>query len=63
MEDSQVKLCMNCGSWSKGKCSLDNKNHLGNVPTNCEEFKGELQFVEWSKAHTVGYRPSTFTKE
>jgi len=63
MKDKQSKLCKNCENWSKGRCSVDGKYHLGNVLTNCEEFKGELQFVQWSKSHAIGYRPSTFSKE
>lgn len=62
MKDEYNKFCMNCEHWLKGNCNITNTFCLGNIVTNCTDFKGGLKFVQWSKSRTIGYRPSTFSK-
>ncbi len=63
MNDKYSRFCKNCEYWKKGYCILNEKLSIGNIVTDCEDFKGELQLVQWSKSHTVGYRSSTFSRD
>lgn len=62
---SYIKICKNCKHYSKdskGFCPVIGKYQLINVANSCECFEGEKYKFDHSKAHTVGERPSTFTK-
>ena len=62
---SSIKICKNCEHSSKdnkGFCPVLGKRQLINVANSCEHFKGENYAFDRDKAHTIGERPSTFSK-
>lgn len=63
------QYCMYCNYWKKvdGRCQCIHKKAkkcwFANQLNGCDCFEGELQpKQDWSKAWSVGYRPSTFSK-
>lgn len=56
------KNCIYCGE--RGKCKNTNAKQVWavNQRNGCDYFSGELINIEWNKAISMGYRPSTFSK-
>jgi hypothetical protein len=63
---SYIKVCKNCEHYElykgKDKCPVLGKRQLTNVANGCEYFKGEKYAFNHDRAHTIGERPSTFSR-
>lgn len=61
-EDNKTMICDDCGE--RGKCKNINAKQVWavNQRNGCDYFSGELINIEWNKAISMGYRPSTFSK-
>jgi len=66
---SYIKTCTVCEHFEKhykGRdktvCEISGKRQVSNVANNCEYFKGEKYAFNHDRAHTIGERPSTFSK-